>query len=145
MVLLKVGFKFLNIQRNIGQKKVNFNFRVNYNLYKFKSTNIDICYLADTIGSMEGSIKKVKKYCVKISDILNNELCDNEFGFGVVFYADPINVLSDYNRHINLTPNINEFKSYVDTINLLSDGDGPEDWSGGYLIFSNKILVGEVE
>ena len=71
-------------------KKVNFNFRVNYNLYKFKSTNIDICYLVDTIGSMGGSIGKVKIYCVKISDILNNELCNNEFRFGAVFNADPL-------------------------------------------------------
>ena len=123
-------------------KKVNFTFRVNYNLYKFKSTNIDICYLVDTTGSMSGSIEKVKKYCVKISDILNNELCDNEFRFGAVFYADPINVPSEYNRYKNLTSNINEFKSYVDTINLLGSGDGPEDWAGGYEICSNKISWG---
>ena len=79
---------------------------------------------------------------MKISDILNNELCDNEFRFGVVFMLILLMLLSDYNRHINFTPNINEFKSYVDTIDLLSDGDGPEDWSGGYLICSNKISWG---
>ena len=81
---------------------------------------------------MSSSIEKVKKYCVKISDILNNELCDNEFRFWGIFYSDPIDVKSDYNRYTNLTSNINEFKNYVDTINLLDGEDGPEDCAGGY-------------
>ena len=88
---------------------------------------------------MSSSIEKVKKYCVKISDILNNELCDNEFRFWGIFYAEPIDVISDYNRYTNLTSNINEFKNYVDSINLLDGEDGPEDWAGVYEICSNKI------
>ena len=71
--------------REYRPKKVNFTFRLNHDLYKFTSTNIDICYLVDTTGSMGGSIDKVKKYCVKISDILNNEMCDNEFRLGLFF------------------------------------------------------------
>jgi hypothetical protein len=83
-------FQISKHPREYRPKKVNFNFRVNYNLYKFKSTNIDICYLVDTIGSMGGSIGKDKIYCVKISDILNKDLCNNEFRFGAVFNADPL-------------------------------------------------------
>lgn len=138
-------YKISNHPREYRPKKVNFVFRTNYNLYKFKSTDIDVCYLVDTTGSMSGSIEKVKKYCVTISDILNNELCDNEFRFGAVFYADPIDVKSEYNRYTNLTSNtsnINGFKNYVETITLLNGGDGPEDWAGGYEICSNKIKWG---
>ena len=81
-------YNICNHPREYRPKRVDFTFKLNYNLYEFKSTNIDICYLVDTTGSMSGSIEKVKNYCVKISDILNNEMCDNEFRFGVVFYAD---------------------------------------------------------
>jgi len=66
-------------------------------------------------------------------------MCDNEFRFGAVFYADPINVSSDYNRHTKLTSDINEFKNYVTQIGLLSGGDGPEDWAGGYEICANQM------
>ena len=134
-------FKISNHPREYRPKKVNFTFRLNYDLYKFPSTNIDICYLVDTTGSMSGSIEKVKKYCIKISDILNSEMCDNEFRFGAIFYADPINVRSEINRYTELTSdiNINSFKNYVDKITLLSGGDGPEDWAGGYEICVNKM------
>ena len=108
-------------------------------MYKFTSTNIDICYLVDTTGSMKRSIEKVKKYCIKISDILNSEMCDYEFRFGEIFYAEPINVRSEYNRYTELTSDINSFKNYVDKITLLSGGDGPEDWAGGYEICVNKM------
>jgi len=115
-------------------KPVKFKFKLYSNLYKFKSTTIDVVYLVDTTGSMKGSINKVKNYCVEISNILNNQMCENEFRFGAIFYADPIDVPTDSNRYISLTSNIIEFKKYVDTINLLSGGDGPEDWAGGYEI-----------
>ena len=113
-------------------KKVDFIFKINSNLYKFPSLNIDVCYLVDTTGSMSGTINKVKQYCVQISDILNSEMPENEFRFGAVFYADPIDAPSDYNRYIQLTSQINDFKDYVDTIQLLDGGDEPEDWAGGY-------------
>ena len=132
-------FKITNHPREYRPKKVNFTFRLNYDLYIFPSTNTDICYLVDTTGSMSGSIEKVKKYCIKISDILNSEMCDNEFRFGAIFYADPINVRSEINTFTELTSDINSFKNYVDKITLLGGGDGPEDWAGGYKICVNKM------
>jgi len=74
-------FNISNHLKEYCPKKVNFTFRLNYELYKLASTNIDICYLVDTIGSMTGSIFKVKNYCEKIFDILNNEMSENEFRF----------------------------------------------------------------
>ena len=136
-------YKTGNHPREFRPKRVNFKFRLNYNLYRFPKTNIDVCYLVDTTGSMEGSINNVKQYCIKISDILNNEMIENEFRFGAVFYADPINVSSEINRYTLLTSDISEFKNYVDKINLLNGGDDPEDWAGGYEICANKMNWGK--
>ena len=78
-------FKISNHPREYRPKKVNLTFILNYDLYKFPSTNIDICYLVDTTGSMNGSIEKVKKYCIKISDILNSECVIMNLDLGLFF------------------------------------------------------------
>ena len=44
-------FKISSHLREYRPKKVNFAFRDNCNLYEFKSTNIDVCYLVDITGS----------------------------------------------------------------------------------------------
>ena len=124
-------------------KKVTFELNKDPKYYhKFTEMHIDVCYLVDVSGSMEGSLNKVKNYCVKIAEVLRKEMCDNIFRFGAVFYSDPIDKPSETNRYTNLTEDINQFKSFVDGIGLLNGGDTPEDWAGGYEICVNNMSWG---
>ena len=124
-------------------KKVTFALNKDPKYYhKFPQIRIDVCYLVDVSGSMGGSLNKVKNYCVKIAEVLRNEMFGNIFRFGAAFYSDPINVPSETNRYTNLTEDINQFKNYVNGIGLLNGGDSPEDWAGGYDICINKMSWG---
>ena len=53
-----------------------FNFKLGKNpslFHKFKK-NFDLLYLVDASGSMSGSIRSVKNYCVEISNISNQQM-----------------------------------------------------------------------
>ena len=59
--------------------------------------------------------------------------------FGGIFYSDPVDVPSETNVYLNLTPNINEFSDFVNNVKLLGGEDGPEDWYGDYDIAANRM------
>ena len=108
-------------------------------LKKPKSNEFDLIYLVDVSGSMSSSLNGVKEYCKSISEKLEKDLDQFDFNYGGIFYSDPVDVSSETNTYLNLTPDINKFKDFVNGVNLLSGGDGPEDWYGAYDIAVNKI------
>lgn len=55
------------------------------------------------------------KYCINICDALKVKMPGVEFKFGGIFYRDPIDSANDRNDHIDLTNDINYFKSFVST------------------------------
>ena len=102
-------------------------------------SEFDLVYLVDITGSMSDSLNGVKNYCIDISQKLGKELPHLKFNYGGIFYSDPVDVGSDRNISINLTPDINEFKNFVTNVQLLDGGDEPEDWYGAYNIAVNQI------
>ena len=118
---------------------VNYSAKWSRFLKKPISAEFDLIYLVDVSGSMSSSLNGVKKYCIDISQKLEKELSQFDFHYGGIFYSDPVDVSSEENTYLNLTPNINEFKNFVNGVKLLNGGDGPEDWYGAYDIAVNKI------
>ena len=110
--------------------------------HKFPKKTFDLLYLVDATGSMRGSIRSVKDYCVDISNILHQQMKNYDFKFGAVFYRDP-KKQNDYR-------NQNEYKDFISDPNELSlfvskidahggGGDGPEDWVSAYNIVLNNL------
>jgi hypothetical protein len=118
---------------------VNYSAKWSRFLKKPCSNEFDLIYLVDVSGSMSSSLNGVKNYCIAISQKLEKELSQFDFHYGGIFYSDPVDVPTESNSYLNLTPNINEFKSFVNGVKLLGGGDGPEDWYGAYDIAVNKM------
>ena len=79
------------------------------------------------------------KYCINIWNALKVKMPGVAFKFGGIFYRDPIDSSGDRNDYIDLTDNIDSFKSFVSTMRPDGGGDTPEDWVGGYNIALNNI------
>ena len=131
----KDGTDFRPLQVVLG---VNYNAKWDRFLKKPVS-EFDLVYFVDITGSMGEYLNGVKEYCKDISQKLKNELPNFEFSYGGIFYSDPVDVNTDRNICINLTPDIDKFKDFVTNIQLLDGGDGPEDWYGAYNIAVNQI------
>ena len=102
-------------------------------------SDFDLVFMIDATGSMGGSLNMATKYCIDICNALKIKMSGVAFKFGGIFYRDPIDSSSDRNDYIDLTDNIEYFKSFVSTMNPDDGGDGPEDWVGGYNIALNNI------
>ena len=102
-------------------------------------SDFDLVFMIDATGSMGGSLNMAIKYCIDIWNALKIKMPGVAFKFGGIFYRDPIDSSSDRNDYIDLTDNIEYFKSFVSTMNPDGGGDGPEDWVGGYNIALNNI------
>ena len=102
-------------------------------------SDFDLVFMIDATGSMGGSLNMATKYCIDIWDALKIKMPGVAFKFGGIFYRDPIDSSNDRNDYIDLTDNIEYFKSFVSTMNPDDGGDGPEDWVGGYNIALNNI------
>ena len=90
--------------------------------------------MIDATGSMSGSLNMVKKYCIDIWEQLKIKMPGVFFKFGGIFYRDPIDLNEDRNDYIDLTDNVESFKSFVSTMEPKGGGDTPEDWVGSYNI-----------
>jgi len=102
-------------------------------------SDFDLLFIIDATGSMGGSLNMATKYCIDIWDQLKVKMPGVNFKFGGIFYRDPIDSSGDRNDHIDLTDNIDSFKSFVSGMRPEGGGDGPEDWVGAYKIALNKI------
>ena len=56
-----------------------------------------------------------------------------------IFYRKPIDSRVDINDYIDLTDNIESFKSFISRMRVISEGDEPENWFGVYRIVLNNI------
>ena len=120
---------------------LSINYSATWTRFLEKPKNeLDLIYLVDVSGSMSSSLNGVKEYCKSISEKLEKELPDIDFNYGGIFYSDPVDVSTESNTYLNLTPDINTFKSFVNDVKLLGGGDGPEDWYGAYEIAVNQML-----
>ncbi len=102
-------------------------------------SDFDLLFMIDATGSMGGSLNMATKYCIDIWNNLKVKMPGVTFKFGGIFYRDPIDSTGDRNDYINLTDNIESFKSFVSTMRPTGGGDTPEDWVGAYNIALNKI------
>ena len=102
-------------------------------------SDFDLLFMIDSTGSMSGSLNMATKYCIDIWDKLKIKMPGMNFKFGGIFYRDPVDVMSDKNDYINLTDNIESFKSFISTMKPTGGGDGPEDWVGAYKIALNNV------
>ena len=110
--------------------------------HKFPKNTFDLLYLVDATGSMRGSIRSVKEYCVEVSNILHEQMKNYDFKFGAVFYRDPKkqNDYRNQNEYKDFTSDPNELRSFVSTIDAHGgEGDGPEDWVSAYNIVLNNL------
>ncbi len=109
--------------------------------YKFPLKQFDVLYLVDATGSMGGTIKKVKQYCVEIADVLRAKMASYDFRFGAVFYRDPVHCpRTDRNDYYDFTDNTRELQKFVEGMRASGGGgDGAEDWYGAYEITTSKL------
>ena len=99
-------------------------------------SDFDLLFLIDATGSMGGSLNMATKYCIEIWNQLKIKMPGVSFKFGGIFYRDPIDSSGDRNDYIDLTDNIDSFKSFISTMAPTGGGDTPEDWVGAYNIVS---------
>jgi len=119
---------------------VNFTLNKSSSLYyKYTKKSFDVIYLVDATASMSGSIENVKKYCVKIANILKKQMMLYDFKFGAVFYRDPIDSHSDKNDYYNLTSDTVSLQNFVKGMEPYGGKDTPEDWVGGYRLALNNM------
>ena len=127
--------------KDFRPERVIYNLNKNYNLhYKYRKIPFDLLYLVDATGSMDPSIEQVKRYCVEISNILNEKLKRFNFKFGAVFYRDPAmkNDIKNQNDFIDFTEDSNILENFISRITAHGGGgDGPEDWVSAYSIVLN--------
>ena len=127
------------MELNLGRLQIvlSVNESVKWTRFLKKPTpaEFDLIYLVDVSGSMSSSLEGVKKYCIDISHKLEKELSQFDFHYGGIFYSDPVDVSTEENVYLNLTPNINQFQNFVNNVKLL---DG-EDGYGAYDIVINKM------
>ena len=102
-------------------------------------SDFDLLFLIDATGSMSGSLNMATKYCIEIWNQLKIKMLGVSFKFGGIFYRDPIDSSGDRNDYIDLTDNIDSFKSFISTMAPTGGGDTPEDWVGAYNIALNNI------
>ena len=102
-------------------------------------SDFDLIFMIDATGSMGSSLNMVTKYCIDIWNALKSKMPGVHFKFGGIFYRDPIDSSSDKNDYIDLTDNIDSFKSFISTMSPTGGRDGPEDWVGAYNIALNNI------
>jgi hypothetical protein len=102
-------------------------------------SDFDLLFLIDATGSMGGSLNMATKYCIEIWNQLKIKMPGVSFKFGGIFYRDPIDSSGDRNDYIDLTDNIDSFKSFISTMVATGGGDTPEDWVGAYNIALNNI------
>jgi len=110
--------------------------------YKYPKIPFDLLYLVDATGSMDPSIEQVKRYCVQISNILNEKLKRFNFKFGAVFYRDPAmkNDIKNQNDFRDFTEDPKILENYISGISAHGGGgDGPEDWVSAYSIVLNCL------
>ena len=83
---------------------------------------------------MGPSIKKVKDYCVEISEKINDPKNKKLYDcrFGGVFYRDYVDTKKDINESIPLTDDMDNFQREVGKIIANGGGDDLEDWVAGY-------------
>ena len=127
--------------KDFRPERVIYHLNKNNNLhYKYPKIPFDLLYLVDATGSMDPSIEQVKRYCVQISNILNEKLKRFNFKFGAVFYRDPAmkNDIKNQNDFINFTEDPNILENFISRITAHGGGgDGPEDWVSAYSIVLN--------
>ena len=135
--------------KDFRPKKVNFKLDKNPKFYyKYPKKPFDVVYLVDATGSMSGSIENVKDYCVKIADILNNQMMLYDFKFGAIFYRDKVDQPEDKNEYFDLTSDIFSLQKFVQGILAAGGGDAAEDWVEAYRLVSlmkwregNKLVI----
>ena len=101
--------------------------------------DFDLLFMIDSTGSMSGSLNMATKYCIDIWNQLKIKMPGIDFKIGGIFYRDPIDSIYDKNDYIDLTNNIESFKSFISEMLPYGGGDEPEDWVGAYTIALNNI------
>ena len=100
---------------------------------------IDILYLIDSTGSMGEEVKNVSNIVIRNSKELINDFPHKDFQFGIIYYNDPIDVISEKNVYFPLTKDLNKIKNFCDNCQIQNGGDESEDWAGGYELALKKI------